>query len=114
MALFKLLTGSIEKAIVICPPILLTQWAKFLGSIQGVSVQIYAGTPTARKQIELGKASFTLVGLQIFKRDYARFEDAFEGYQTITIVDVLACQATVGSQLNQMCDKPSPRIAQHW
>lgn len=86
MALFKFITSRAERSLVIMPPILLDQWESFLSTIPGITTQIYRGNPAARKQINLGAARFTLVGSQIFKRDYLRFENTF-GDETVVIRD---------------------------
>jgi len=86
MALFHTILGMADRVVVIMPPILLDQWAKFLSRIPGVSVTVYRGSPAVRKKIELGNTLFTLVGLQIFKRDYERFKQVF-GERTTVILD---------------------------
>lgn len=85
-ALYRFITGEAQRAVVIMPPIILDQWARFLGSIPGLTVQIYRGTPTQRKKIKLGDALFTLVGIQIFKQDYERFANEFAS-ETYVILD---------------------------
>lgn len=86
MTLLKFITGIADRAVVIMPPILLDQWARFLKKIPGLDVQIYRGTPVARKRIKLGATRFTLVGAQIFKNDFEKFSKEF-GPETAVIRD---------------------------
>jgi len=86
LALYKFVTSVASKGIVVCPPILLDQWSRFLLRVPGVTVQIYRGTPAKRKKIHLGDAHFTIVGSQIFKKDFDRFEKVF-GHDTVAIRD---------------------------
>lgn len=86
MTLYKFIVGMADRAVVIMPPILLTQWCRFLEAIPGVTVQVYRGTPAVRKRIKLGETLFTLVGAQIFKIDYDRFVSTF-GPETAVIRD---------------------------
>ncbi len=86
MTLFKFTIEMAERAIVIMPPILLDQWARFLATVPGTDVMVYRGTPATRRQLKLGTSQFTLVGAQIFKRDFSRFCDAFD-HDTVVIRD---------------------------
>lgn len=86
MAIFKMVVGLADKALVIMPPILLDQWQTFLEKIPGTTVTVYRGTPATRKKIKLAQTQFTLVGLQIFKLDYDRFCQAFDA-DTVVILD---------------------------
>lgn len=86
MTLYKFIAGAAQRAVVIMPPILLDQWARFLERIPGNTVQIYRGPPKVRSAIALGKAQWTLVGAQIFKIDFDRFDATF-GPDTAVIRD---------------------------
>jgi SNF2 family DNA or RNA helicase len=86
-----------ERCVVIMPPILLKQWEEWLKTIKpSVSVVRYAGTPAERKALSLD-ADFVLVGVQIFKKEYARFVSHFVDKQYVTIVDEATMISGVGS-----------------
>lgn len=85
-ALYALITFG-GTCLIIMPPNLLTQWAVWLASIKpSLSVCVYRGTPAERKLLHFNH-QFVLVGYQIFKRDYARFEAHYLGRRFVTIVD---------------------------
>ncbi len=96
MTLLKFITDRADRAVVIMPPILLDQWAKILTSI-GVSVQIYRGTPAVRNRLQLGTAQFTLVGLQIFKKESERFSAEFD-QSTAVLLDEAHSVKNVASE----------------
>ena len=86
-----------ERCVVIMPPILLKQWETWLRSIKPCpSVIKYAGTPAERKAMSL-YADFVLVGIQIFKKEYARFEEFFKDKQYVTIVDEATMLSNIGT-----------------
>ena len=86
-----------ERCVVIMPPILLKQWETWLRSIKPCpSVVKYAGTPAERKAMSL-YADFVLVGIQIFKKEYARFEEFFKDKQYVTIVDEATMLSNIGT-----------------
>lgn len=78
-ALYKLITGSAQKVLVIIPPILHVTWGKWLRQVthadgRALKVLHYEGGPTKRAALNLNDAEFIIVGIQIFKKDYERFE----------------------------------------
>lgn len=76
-----------NQVIVIMPPILLRQWGRWLASIKpDLSVTEYRGTPAQRAALDLDM-DFVLVGIQIFKKDFARFSDHFFGKAYTLVVD---------------------------
>lgn len=99
-ALYKTLNGS-ERILVIVPPILLTGWSRFLQSVSDketgpLDVLVYRGTPKQRNAMSL-EHDIVLVGLQIFKRDYARFVEEFADEKLVIIVDEAHCLKNVGT-----------------
>lgn len=73
--------------IVVMPPILLNQWAKFFRSIPEIqSVLIYRGTPVQRKAMNLD-VDVLLVSMDIFKNDFQRLYDFYYPRHTTLIVD---------------------------
>lgn len=57
--------------VVLMPPILLVQWAKWLRSLHDAgSVLAYAGTPKQRQAMNLAAHKWLLMTIQIFKKDY--------------------------------------------
>jgi SNF2 family DNA or RNA helicase len=86
IAMYKLLFSSIEKTVVIMPPVLLQNWRRNIEKFPGTDVLIYAGTPAQRKKLTFDK-QFILVGLQMFKRDIKRFEAELGNCRLFIIVD---------------------------
>lgn len=76
-----------HQIIVIMPPILLRQWGRWLAEISpALTVTEYRGTPAQRKAMDLD-VDVVLVGIQIFKKEYARFREHFEGKAYSVIID---------------------------
>ena len=86
-ALFRSLEGKADQWVVVMPPILLEQWAKWLRSIKDadtgapLEVTVYKGTPKQRAAANLG-ADFILMSYGIFKND---FEHLYETLQTRSV-----------------------------
>lgn len=100
-ALYKLLTGRATQCVVIMPPILLDQWAKWLGSLNPApSVTLYRGTPAKRKEMSFS-STFILVSAQIFKKDYPRFEQHFMHRDVFVLVDEATMLGNVSSDIHQ-------------
>lgn len=97
--LYKLAVGEADKLIVIMPPVLIDGWYKTLETYPELKgkTTIYRGTPTQRKKIELGKTLITLVGIQIFKIDFERFNKSFDD-KTVVILDEAAAIKNISSQ----------------
>lgn len=85
-AFYKLRTGDVDRVLVIVPPMVLETWRRWLQKIPGLDFVMYRGTPAQRKQISLD-ATFVVVGLQIFKKDIVRFNQAMGSPRTLVIVD---------------------------
>ncbi len=86
-----------ERCVVIMPPILLKQWESWLKTIKpALSVVKYAGTPAERKAMNLD-ADFVLVGIQIFKKEYMRFENHFRDLKYVTILDEATMISNIGT-----------------
>lgn len=101
LALYRAYVDGADSILVIMPPLLLGQWEAWLKLIRTVDDQpldivVYEGTPSQRKRIDL-KADFVLVGIQIFKRDYQRFVDAFAGRRFHVAIDEASCVANIDS-----------------
>lgn len=76
-----------HRVIAVMPPLLLKQWARWLKLISpALSVCVYAGTPAQRRALSLD-VDFVLVGVQIFKKEYARFVEFFRGKPFSLIID---------------------------
>jgi SNF2 family DNA or RNA helicase len=76
-----------HQVVVIMPPILIRQWGRWLASIKPeISVTEYRGTPAQRDALDLDM-DFVLVGVQIFKRDFARFQRYFSDKNYTVIID---------------------------
>lgn len=84
MALYAMLQHGVKHWVLIMPPILLLQWARWLGSIKDkrtgrpLSVTVYAGTPKQRKDLDLS-AQFTLMSYGLLRNDFDRLTEYFDG-----------------------------------
>ena len=96
IAMYKLLFSSIEKTVVIMPPVLLQNWRRNIEKFPGTDVLIYAGTPAQRKKLTFDR-QFILVGLQMFKRDIKRFEAELGNCRLFIIVDEAQALKNPGS-----------------
>lgn len=105
VSLYKLMRSG-RRTVVVMPPLLITQWARWLRSIidtttgKPLRVTEYRGTPAQRKAKDLG-ADFILVGAQIFKKEYDRFVDAFAGEAYRLVVDEATMVGNIGSQTHE-------------
>ena len=95
-ALYKLRMGQVCRVICVMPPILLTNWSRNLAKIPGVTHTVYRGTPKQREEMNLG-THFTLVGYQIFKKDFPRFVAEFGDETVLLICDEGQAAKNVGS-----------------
>ena len=91
IALYKTLAQGAERILIIMPPLLLTGWSRFLQQIKDresgpLDVLVYRGTPAQRKAMSL-KHDIVLVGIQIFKIDYARFVEEYQDERLVVVVD---------------------------
>lgn len=84
-ALYKMLMDEADQVIVIVPPMVINTWDRWLKQLP-VSRTIYRGTPAERKTLQL-KSDFIVVGIQIFKKDYARFAKELGDKRVIGLVD---------------------------
>lgn len=101
VALYHVLTRG-ARIVVIMPPILLTQWKNWLDSISPKpDVMVYRGTPVQRKKMKL-TAQITLVGLQIFKRDYNRFVEYFQEQPLLIGVDEATIISGIDSKAHEL------------
>lgn len=93
----KTLTGSIMALyhriqsagtiMVVMPPILLKQWARFFQAIPEIqSVLIYRGTPSQRQKLDLD-VDVILLSMDIFKNDFERLYDFYLNKNLTLIVD---------------------------
>lgn len=104
LALYRMIQGA-ETTVVIMPPILVRQWAKWLSFVKKadgspLTVTEYRGSPKERSKLRLD-VDFVLVGIQIFKRDYARFVDHFHGRRYHVAVDEATMLSNVDSDNHQ-------------
>lgn len=82
--LYQIDHHAVQHYVVLMPPILIPQWAKFLRSIvskktgKPLSVTMYMGTPAQRMKLDMS-ATFLLMSYQIFKQDFERLWNTFDG-----------------------------------
>jgi SNF2 family DNA or RNA helicase len=73
--------------LIILPPLLIKQWARWLGMLKpALSITAYRGTPKQREALDLN-ANVVIVGIQIFKKEYAKFEAAYSNRPFTLILD---------------------------
>jgi SNF2 family DNA or RNA helicase len=102
VALHRALTRELDVIVLVMPPLLVTQWQKWLTNVRhrnGDPLQVvaYQGTPTQRAALPLDKADVILTGIQILKRDYERFQQALRGRRYHVGVDEATMVANIGS-----------------
>ncbi len=100
-ALYKRVVAQVEKVLVIMPPMLVPQWARWIAKIksrsgQPLTVTAYQGTPAARKKLSLD-ADFVLMGIQIFKKDYERVTEELASHSVHVILDEAHCIKDIGT-----------------
>lgn len=96
---WKITTGA--QAFVILPPNLITQWGKWLRRVSPkLSITEYRGTPAERAKLSL-EADFVIVGIQIFKRDFKRFNEHAWERSYMMIVDEANSVANIGSDAHE-------------
>lgn len=84
--------------VVIMPPILITQWSRWLRSINPQpKVLEYRGTPKQREAMSFEGQDFVLVGIQIFKKDYDRFRNFYHERKLVVVVDEATFIANIGT-----------------
>lgn len=99
-ALFQKLSYG-NQTIVIMPPILLGQWARWLDEITPkLSVTVFRGTPKEREKLSLD-SDFILVGIQIFKKEFERFTSHFMGKSYGVYVDEATIVGNIESDNHQ-------------
>lgn len=96
-ALYKLSMGSIKTAIVLMPPILLTNWSRTLSGVGGTTHVIYRGTPKQRAAINLD-VDFVLMSYQIFCRDINELRGKIDPESSVVICDESTAVKNVGTQ----------------
>jgi SNF2 family DNA or RNA helicase len=83
--IYRQQTGA--QILFVCPPILLRQWEKFL-KVCGIACKVYAGTPAQRKKITFDTETVAFItNIEILKRDFDRFSDAFVRRKWMVVVD---------------------------
>jgi SNF2 family DNA or RNA helicase len=91
-ALYWKITAGVGQWVVVQPPILLPQWDAWLKSVRRIddgeppTVTVYTGTPGQRQKLSLD-SEFILTSYGMFKNDFDRFMDHFEGKKVGTICD---------------------------
>lgn len=101
IALFKLEAGA-EMVIVLMPPLLITQWARWLSRIKRkdgrpLKVLAYRGTPAKRAAMSFEGFDFVLMGVQIFKKDIGAIQRRMLGKKFHVILDEAQCIKDVGT-----------------
>lgn len=92
---------DVETVVAILPPILVTQWRRWLETItykdgRQLDVLAYRGTPAERKKMSL-QHLFVLMSIQIFKRDYERIVKETMHRNIHVLVDEAHCLKDVGT-----------------
>lgn len=104
-ALNTAISGGVEQILVLCPPILLDQWAEWLSEVGGIpSVDIYRGTPKQRKKMDIESASIILMSYNIFRgdRDFTRIEKMLKSSKFCIIADELSLKSLTSSTYKKL------------
>jgi SNF2 family DNA or RNA helicase len=106
MALHATLTKGTQKWLVIMPPILLQQWARWLRSIkdkrtgQPLSVTIYAGTPAQRRKLDMS-SRFILLSYGLLRNDLEALTSHTNAFRCGVICDEAHAIKNVASQTHR-------------
>ena len=74
--------------IVLLPPILITQWTKWLNSLPNAGGAIaFRGTPKQRYALPIEKFKWVVMSIDIFKIDFLRLQDHYAGEDVTIVVD---------------------------
>ena len=94
-ALYHTIENEAEQIIVLCPPILINQWAEWLRSVEGIpSVEVFRGTPAQRKGMDIESASVVIMSYNVFRgADYDRIRKMLEMSKTCIIADELSLKS---------------------
>lgn len=100
-ALYQSLRDGVEHWVIVMPPILLHQWDRFLRSIRNsagapLTTTLYQGTPKQRQGLSLD-SDFILMSFVVFKNDFDRIYQHFDGKPVGVIVDEATAIKNVGS-----------------
>ena len=100
-ALYKLIIGEASRVMVIMPPLLIVQWARWLNSIEAIDgskfkILRYEGDVKHRAKLSFD-ADFILLGIQIFKIDKERILKEANDLDIFVILDEAQCVKDVGS-----------------
>lgn len=86
ISLYKKILRQDTAVIVLMPPILITQWKRWLESIGIQTALAYRGTPKERAELRLDGAEFVLMSIQVFKRDYVRLCGHYGGASPLVMI----------------------------
>lgn len=101
VSLYLKLTES-RKAIVVMPPVLVPQWGRWLrGFAPALTVVEYKGTPKQRDALDLD-CDFLLMGIQIFKKDYERLREFYQGRPYCVVIDEATMVANAESENHRL------------
>jgi SNF2 family DNA or RNA helicase len=100
-ALYMSLTQDVNHWVVVMPPILLNQWARWLAKIKSkatgpLTTTVYAGTPKKRATLNLD-VDFVLMSYVVFKNDSAKLTEFFSRRKVGVICDEAHAIKNTGS-----------------
>lgn len=98
VALYKTVLNPDACTFVVCPPILVNAWVRWLQKIEGIGkVVSYKGGPKERERMVVHDAQFLVMSNDIFKRDRKRLAADVAGRYLIGIVDEATSVKNPGS-----------------
>lgn len=105
LMLYQSLTHGVECWVLVMPPILLPQWARWLKSIIGLggkplTVTVYAGSPKQRAAMKLD-TDFILMSYDIMKRDHELIVQKLEGRNYGMLADEAHALKNIESQTHK-------------
>lgn len=98
-----------SKIIVVGPPILCRQWAKWLRRFTRLSTLIYEGSPAQRSKLRPERYSAVVMSLQLFKKDFERLYELYDPYHVTLIVDEATSVKNISSENHKQVRKFSLR-----
>lgn len=103
-ALLSSLNEGVEQIIVLCPPILIDQWAEWLESIPEIpAVDVFRGTPKVRNGMHIENASIVIMSYNIFRgKDYRRIQQMLLDTKTCIIADELSLKSLRSSTYKKL------------
>lgn len=94
-----------SKIIVVGPPILCRQWARWLRRFPRISTLIYDGSPDQRSKLQPENYSVVVMSIQLFKKDFERLYKTYDPFVVTLIVDEATSVKNIASENHKLVRK---------